>query len=177
MPQTFIAFITVILFFFTGLAQQSSLSVDHFNTDSENLVANGYDVVSYFTDSKPVKGKQTISTDFQGLLLYFSSHENKRKFLDDPEKYLPKYGGWCAYAIGNAGKKVDVDPFSYIIEKQKSYNSSKLLQKVHAEQMVFQSKCKFHFPYQNQVEYNEWLLWSLVLSSFPFLSFHPNVQR
>ena len=121
MPQTFIAFITVILFFLTGLAQQSSLSVDHFNTDSENLVANGYDVVSYFTDSKPVKGKQTISTDFQGLLLYFSSHENKRKFLDDPEKYLPKYGGWCAYAIGNAGKKVDVDPFSYTIENGELY--------------------------------------------------------
>jgi YHS domain-containing protein len=126
MPQTFIAFITLILFFFTGLAQQSSLSVDHFNTDSENLVANGYDVVSYFTDSKPVKEKQSISTDFQGLLLYFSSHENKRKFLDDPEKYLPKYGGWCAYAIGNAGKKVDVDPFSYTIENGELYLFYKL---------------------------------------------------
>tara|TARA_B100001939_G_scaffold338661_1_gene344508 strand:+ start:63 stop:710 length:648 start_codon:yes stop_codon:yes gene_type:complete len=121
MPQTIIAFIIGILFFFTGLAQQSSLSVDHFNTESENLVVNGYDVVSYFSESKPVKGKQTISTDYQGLLVYFSSQENKRKFLDDPEKYLPKYGGWCAYAIGNSGKKVDVDPFSYSIKNGESY--------------------------------------------------------
>lgn len=121
MPQTIIAFITGILFFFTGLAQQSSLSVDHFNTESENLVVNGYDVVSYFSESKPVKGMQTISKDYQGLLVYFSSQENKRKFLDDPEKYLPKYGGWCAYAIGNSGKKVDVDPFSYSIENGELY--------------------------------------------------------
>ena len=89
MPQTIIAFITGILFFFTLLAQQSSLSVDHYNTESENLVVNGYDVVSYFSESEPVKGKQSILTDFQGLLVYFSSQENKRKFLDDPEKYLP----------------------------------------------------------------------------------------
>ena len=116
MPQTIIAFISGILFFYTGLAQQSNFSVDHFNTQGENLVVNGYDLVSYFSESKPVKGKQSISTDFQGLLLYFSSQENKRKFLDHPEKYLPKYGGWCAYAIGNSGKKVDVDPFSYTIE-------------------------------------------------------------
>lgn len=121
MPQTIIAFIIVILFFFTGLAQQSSLSVDHLNTESENLVVNGYDVVSYFSESEPVKGKQSISTDYQGLLIYFSSQENKRKFLDDPEKYLPKYGGWCAYAIGNSGKKVDVDPFSYSIENGELY--------------------------------------------------------
>ena len=121
MPQTIIAFIIGILFFFTVLAQQSSLSVDHFNTESENLVVNGCDVVSYFSESEPVKGKQSILTDFQGLLVYFSSQENKRKFLDDPEKYLPKYGGWCAYAIGNAGKKVDVDPFSYSIENGELY--------------------------------------------------------
>lgn len=121
MPQTIIAFIIGILFFFTGLAQQSSLSVDHFNTESENLVVNGYDVVSYFSESEPVKGKQSISTDYQGLLIYFSSQENKRKFLDDPEKYLPKYGGWCAYAIGNSGKKVDVDPFSYSIKNGELY--------------------------------------------------------
>lgn len=121
MPQTIIAFIIGILFFFTGLAQQSSLSVDHFNTESENLVVNGYDVVSYFSESEPIKGKQSISTDYQGLLIYFSSQENKRKFLDDPEKYLPKYGGWCAYAIGNSGKKVDVDPFSYSIKNGELY--------------------------------------------------------
>ena len=121
MPQTIIAFIIVILFFFTGLAQQSSLFVDHLNTESENLVVNGYDVVSYFSESEPVKGKQSISTDYQGLLIYFSSQENKRKFLDDPEKYLPKYGGWCAYAIGNSGEKVDVYPFSYSIENGELY--------------------------------------------------------
>ena len=82
MLQTIIAFISGILFFYTGLAQQSNFSVDHFNTQGENLVVNGYDLVSYFSESKPVKGKQSISTDFQGLLLYFSSQENKRKFID-----------------------------------------------------------------------------------------------
>ena len=72
----------------------------------------------------PVKGKQSISTKFQGLLLYFSSQENKRKFLDDNEKYLPKYGGQCAYAIVNTGKKVDVAPFSYAIKNGELYFST-----------------------------------------------------
>ena len=50
--------------FFTRLAQQSSLSVDNFYTESENFVVNGYYVASYFTKSEPDKGKQSISTDF-----------------------------------------------------------------------------------------------------------------
>ena len=65
------SFTALMLFFFIKLAQQSSLSVYNFNTDSENFVVNGFDVASYFSKSEPDNGKQSISTDFQGLIHYF----------------------------------------------------------------------------------------------------------
>lgn len=32
-----------------------------------------------------------------------------------PEKYEPAYGGWCAYAMGETGEKVKIDPETYKI--------------------------------------------------------------
>ncbi|MGB2460854.1 MAG: YHS domain-containing (seleno)protein [Flavobacteriaceae bacterium] len=78
-------------------------------------------MVSYFSENKPVKGKSSISSQYQGLLFYFSSQENKDLFINDTTRYLPKYGGWCAYAIGDYAKKVDVDPLSYTIENGELY--------------------------------------------------------
>ena len=68
--QSFTA-LMLFLFFFIRLAQKSSLSAYNFYTDSENFVVNGFDVASYFSKSEPDNGKQSISTDFLGQLLYF----------------------------------------------------------------------------------------------------------
>lgn len=123
MPQKTITLIFCILFFYSFCSkQQIGIDIAHFNTTNEKkLVGEGYDLVSYFSKNKPVKGKPSISSRFQGLLFYFSSHENKDLFISNPSKYLPKYGGWCAYAIGDYAKKVDVDPLSYTIENGELY--------------------------------------------------------
>ena len=68
--QSFTA-LMLFLFFFIRLALQSSLSVDNFYTDSENFLVNGFDVDNYFWKSEPDNGKQSISTDFLGQVLYF----------------------------------------------------------------------------------------------------------
>ena len=70
-------------------------------------MGDGYDLVIYFSKNKPVKGKSSISNQYQDLLFYFSSQENKDLFVSNPSKYLPKYGGWCAYAIGDYAKKFE----------------------------------------------------------------------
>ena len=122
MPQKAIPLIFCILFFYSfGYNQQDDTDIAHFNTTSQKLVGSGYDLVSYFFENKPVKGKSSISSQYQGLLFYFSSQENKDLFISDPTRYLPKYGGWCAYAIGDYAKKVDVDPLSYTIENGELY--------------------------------------------------------
>ena len=78
MPQSRITLFSCILFFYSsGYKQQNGIEISHFNTTNQKLVGDGNDLVSYFSEKEPVKGKPTISKRFQGLLFYFSSQENK----------------------------------------------------------------------------------------------------
>jgi YHS domain-containing protein len=88
----------------------------------ENKVAiQGYDPVAYFIQKKAVKGKTTIATNYEGVIYNFSSQANKDLFLKNPENYEPQYGGWCAFAMGDYGKKVEVDPQTFKILDGKLY--------------------------------------------------------
>ena len=80
----------------------------------------GYDVVSYF-NSKPLKGNSKFSVNHNGVEYRFASKENKTIFSSNPKKYLPQYGGYCAYAIALKSKKVKVDPETYQIKDNKLY--------------------------------------------------------
>ena len=42
-------------------------------------------------------------------------------FLKNPSKYEPQYGGWCAYAMGSAGEKVEINPETFKIIDGKLY--------------------------------------------------------
>ena len=42
-------------------------------------------------------------------------------FDKNPEEYLPQFGGWCAYAMGQKNKKVEINPQAYSIENGKLY--------------------------------------------------------
>lgn len=69
------------------------------NVDDQGYIAEGYDVVAYFTQNKPVKGSADIVKLYNGAFYAFASEENKQLFGSDPEKYMPQYGGYCAYAV------------------------------------------------------------------------------
>ncbi|MCH1472240.1 MAG: hypothetical protein L7T85_06700 [Flavobacteriaceae bacterium] len=85
MPQKTITLFFCILFFYSfGTKQQKDSDIAHFNTASQKLIGDGYDLVSYFFENKPVKGKSFITSQYQGLLFYFSSQENKDLFISDP---------------------------------------------------------------------------------------------
>jgi YHS domain-containing protein len=71
--------------------------------------ADGYDVVSYFTESEAVRGSGKHTYVHEGVTYLFSSEENKNAFAGNPEKYLPAYGGYCAYGVA-LGKKFYSDP-------------------------------------------------------------------
>ncbi|HNP33012.1 MAG TPA: YHS domain-containing (seleno)protein [Flavobacterium sp.] len=82
----------------------------------ENKVAiQGYDPVAYFTQKKAVKGKPAIATTYEGVIYNFSSQANKDLFLKTPSAYEPQYGGWCAYAMGANGEKVEINPETFKI--------------------------------------------------------------
>ncbi|MEP4532157.1 MAG: YHS domain-containing (seleno)protein [Cyclobacteriaceae bacterium] len=90
------------------------------NIDKAGLALDGYDAVSYFL-GEPKEGTKFIKTTYERVTYYFSSEKNKQVFLSDPDKYLPQYGGWCAYAMGLNSEKVKVDPETFKIVGGKLY--------------------------------------------------------
>jgi len=98
----------------------AALRKKHLNLES-GIAIKGYDPVAYFTQNKAVKGKKELAISHQGVLYYFSSVENKEAFRAAPFKYEPEYGGWCAYAMGNSGDKVSIDPETFKLVNGKLY--------------------------------------------------------
>lgn len=114
--------ILFVLILVSGIsfAQNDVKRINQYNL--ENKVAiQGYDPVGYFNQGKAVKGKKEISTYYQGVIYKFSSSENKETFLKNPSKYEPQYGGWCAYAMGSVGEKVEINPETFKIIDGKLY--------------------------------------------------------
>jgi hypothetical protein len=89
----------------------------------ESIGLSGYDPVSYFPEGggRPEKGLISISQQHDGVTYRFSSKEHLALFDKQPEKYLPAYGGWCAWAVAELGQRVDVDPESFQIRDAKLY--------------------------------------------------------
>ncbi len=110
----------VLLVSFASLkAQDEALRQKNFNLE-KGVMLNGYDAVSYFA-GKPTKGKSSFQFKYKGITYLFSSQVNLDKFKIDPAKYEPAYGGWCAYAMGAKGEKVEIDPETFKIINGKTY--------------------------------------------------------
>lgn len=73
------------------------------------LALRGYDAVAYFEDSAAVRGKADHSVLHEGTVYRFASARHKAAFEADPERYLPAYGGFCAFGVA-VGAKFDGDP-------------------------------------------------------------------
>jgi YHS domain-containing protein len=69
----------------------------------------GYDLVTYQTGKKPLPGNGNYLTVHDGVTYLFVSEANKVAFDAAPTKYLPAYGGWCAFGV-SVGKKFVGDP-------------------------------------------------------------------
>lgn len=107
--------IFLLLFAAVALAQDPAAArKGAFNT-TDGLGIEGYDPVAYFVQGKAVKGSRDLAVFHQGITYMFSSVANKELFKKDPAHYEPAYGGWCAYAMGAKGEKVEVDPKTFKI--------------------------------------------------------------
>ncbi|MBS1974471.1 MAG: YHS domain protein, partial [Bacteroidetes bacterium] len=98
----------------SACAQDAAFRQKNFNL-SGGVGINGYDPVAYFALNKAIKGTKDLAAAFEGVTYYFSSVADKEEFGKHPEKYEPQYGGWCAYAMGKDGSKVEVDPETFKI--------------------------------------------------------------
>ncbi|NOT75420.1 MAG: YHS domain-containing protein [Cyclobacteriaceae bacterium] len=102
-----------------AFAQSDDARKKNFNV-KKTIAIEGYDPVSYF-DNRPLEGESDIKTEYKGITYLFASTANLNKFKASPEKYEPAYGGWCAFAMGENGEKVKIDPETYKIMDGKLY--------------------------------------------------------
>ena len=106
--------------FFISISASLTAQQTDYNT-KKGFVAEGYDVVSYFTETEPLKGKKKYQVTYDGAKFKFSSEKNAVLFEENPTKYVPQYGGYCAYAIAAKKTKMSVDAEKYEIRDGKLY--------------------------------------------------------
>jgi YHS domain-containing protein len=91
------------------------------NVFTQNGVGvSGYDAVAYFTDGKAVPGSAPFTAEYHGITYRFASAAHRDAFTADPEKYLPQYGGYCAYAAAK-GALAKTDPEAFTVLNGKLY--------------------------------------------------------
>lgn len=98
------------------LLAKDAISTSAFN----NRAISGYDAVSYFSESGPVKGSRKFKTNYMDAEWRFATQQNLDTFLQAPEKYAPQYGGYCAWAVSN-GSTAKSDPLQWHIHEDKLY--------------------------------------------------------
>ncbi len=88
----------------------------------------GYDVVAYFTDHRPVKGSDAYTSVWHSVTWKFASAEHRDAFVADPMHYAPQYGGYCAYAVSQ-GTTAHGDPNQWAIADRRLFVNNNLLAK------------------------------------------------
>ncbi len=90
------------------------------NIDNSNIALQGYSPVSYLDLGLAQRGNKQFKSEHQKVVYYFTSSDQKKTFDKNPTRYLPQYGGFCAFGT-YAGAKFRVDPTKFIVEDSKYY--------------------------------------------------------
>lgn len=98
-----------------------SLSAQDVFKNTENVANNGYDLVNYFTSHSAERGSKAFSAKHDGVMYYFSTEKNLKAFKENPQKYLPQFGGYCAFGMAKMNQKVPVNPETFRIDDGKLY--------------------------------------------------------
>lgn len=111
-----------LLIVFTILVHCFSAIADPIMKDEKNIALHGYDAVSYFREKLAVEGNENISTVYSNIKWLFRDSSNLKTFLKNPEKFVPQYGGFCAYGA-RYGMLIESDPQVFALVNRKLYFS------------------------------------------------------
>lgn len=84
------------------------------------VAIDGYDPVSYFTDTEPQPGLPDYEYDWGGVPWYFESAANRDIFARNPQVYAPQYGGHCLMSLSR-GYLSDGKPRLYVVDGLRLY--------------------------------------------------------
>ena len=97
-----------------------SLSASAASYSNSVTGVSGYDLVAYHTAGKATKGNGHNVSVHDGVTYLFANAKNKKTFDANPDKYLPAYGGWCAFGV-SVGKKFVSDPEAWKVVDGRLY--------------------------------------------------------
>lgn len=98
----------------------SHASAGEHNLSFQGVAIQGYDPVAYFTENKAVPGNPDIAATHDGATYHFASEVHRSTFEADPARYVPQYGGYCAYGASQ-GYNAPVEPEQFTIADGKLY--------------------------------------------------------
>ena len=111
-----IAWLLVLMLFSSrGIAANGAV-----NVDDSGIAIHGHDPVAYFVLGEATPGKSVFSVEWSGATWLFANAEHRQMFLDDPMRYAPRFGGFCAYAA-SYGQFADIDPRAWSIVNGRLY--------------------------------------------------------
>lgn len=90
------------------------------NIDDSKIALQGYSPVSYLDLGIAQRGLKEYKATHNGISYYFTSAAQKKTFEASPEKYLPQYGGYCAFGV-SVGAKFRVDPTKFVVKDGKYF--------------------------------------------------------
>jgi YHS domain-containing protein len=109
MPSPRFTLLIILIPLLTMLARPAAAFEEINKSTFGGVALGGYDAVSYFTNSKAVKGNKDHAVNWKGATWLFSSAANRQRFAADPEAFAPQYGGHCSNQM-SLGNLSDIDP-------------------------------------------------------------------
>jgi hypothetical protein len=102
------------------LAASVAVGGERINKDAEDLAILGYDPVAYFTNGQPVEGNPGFEHVWQDARWRFATAEHRAMFVGDPDRYAPRFGGFCTGGVG-LGRLSPIDPEAWVIVDGRLY--------------------------------------------------------
>lgn len=77
--------------------------------EGHGVALRGLDAVALAEGLAVTPGEARLTVAHDGAAYHFATEEAMARFAEDPERYMPQYGGFCALGVA-LGKKLDGSP-------------------------------------------------------------------
>lgn len=117
---------TIALVLLGVLGANAAFAADEYNTATGLTAAgaplglHGVDPVAFIKLGNRIDGSAAYTAVHDGVAYYFASEANMQAFERAPSRYLPQFGGFCAFGVSVA-KKFDGDPRYAAVQDDKLY--------------------------------------------------------
>ena len=102
-----------------GFAQTAAAAPPWPGTEAHAPALGGHDPVAYFSGAAAM-GRGDLTASHAGATFRFATAANRDVFVASPARYLPQFGGYCAWAASQ-GRLAAPDPALWKIVDGKLY--------------------------------------------------------